>query len=176
MREMDQLNQEWAELIRNRPEVEVVHLAQSIPIAPRKPKDVMAAVSLMYCMLRSLRIPILRVHTDRAKEFISKEFKAWCAARDLWRTTTSGSEPQANSRAEMEIGAVSNLARTMLKASGSSTTYWPLAVRCASETRFRQQLAEMGVVTPRILPFRVRAMARQKPWHRSSAWSAPTFQ
>ena len=175
VREMDQLNQEWAGLIRDRPEVEVVHLAQSIPIASRKPKDVMAAVSLMYCRLRSLRIPILRVHTDRAKEFVSKEFKAWCAARDLWRTTTSGSEPQANSRAEMEIGAVSNLARTMLKASGSSNTYWPLAVRCASETRFRQQLAEMGVVTPRILPFGVRAMARQKPWHRSSAWSAPNI-
>ena len=175
VREMDRLNQEWAELIRNRPEVEVVHLAQSIPIASRKPKDVMAAVSLMYCRLRSLRIPILRLHTDRAKEFVSKEFKAWCAARDLWRTTTSGSEPQANSRAEMEIGAVSNLARTMLKASGSAATYWPLAVRCASETRFRQQLAEMGVVTPRILPFGVRAMARQKPWHRSSAWSSPNI-
>ena len=175
VREMDQLNQEWAELIRARPEVEVVPLSQSIPIASRKPRDVMAAVSLMYCRLRSLRIPILRVHSDRAKEFISKEFKAWCAARDLWRTTTSGSEPQANSRAEMEIGAVRNLARTMLKASGSSNTYWPLAVRCASETRFRQQLAEMGVVTPRILPFGVRAMARQKPWHRSSAWDAPNI-
>ena len=135
----------------------------------------MAAVSLMYCRYRSLRIPILRVHSDRAKEFISKEFKAWCAARDLWRTTTSGSEPQANSRAEMELGAVRNLARTMLKASGSSNTYWPLAVRCASETRFRQQLADMGVMTPRILPFGVKAMARQKPWHRSTAWDAPNI-
>ena len=175
VREMDQLNQQWAELIRDRPEVDVVHLAQSIPIASRKPKDVMAAVSLMYCRYRSLRIPILRVHSDRAKEFISKEFKAWCAARDLWRTTTSGSEPQANSRAEMEIGAVRNLARTMLKASGSSNTYWPLAVRCASEIRFRQQLADMGVMTPRILPFGVKAMARQKPWHRSTAWDAPNI-
>ena len=91
-------------------------LSQSLPIASRKPKDVLAAVSLMYFRLRSLRIPVLRVHTDRAKEFVGKDFKAWCMARDLWRTTTSGSEPQVNSRAEMEIGAVRNLARTMLKA------------------------------------------------------------
>ena len=63
----------------------------------------------------------------------------------------------------------------MLKASGSSNTYWLSAVRCASETRFRQQLAEMGVVTPRILPFGVRAMVQQKPWHRSSAWNAPNI-
>ena len=75
----------------------------------------------------------------------------------------------------MEIGAVRNLARTMLKASGASNNYWPLAIRCASETRFRQQLTEMGLVVPRVLPFGLRAMARQKPWHRTSAWEAPNI-
>ncbi len=175
VQEMDRLNAEWAQLIKDRPEVEVVHLAQSIPIASRKPKDVLAAVSLMYCRLRSLRIPILRVHSDRAKEFIGKDFKMWCAARDLWRTTTSGSEPQSNARAEMEIGAVRNVARTMLKASGASNNYWPLAIRCASEMRFRQQLSDLGVPTAKVIPFGIRALARKKPWHRTSAWDPPNI-
>ena len=175
VQEMDQLNQEWAQLIKGRPEVEVLHLAQSIPIASRRPKDVLAAVSLMYCRLRSLRIPIPRVHSDRAKEFIGKEFRQWCATRDLWRTTTSGSEPQSNSRAEMEVGAVRNLARTMLRSSGAPNAYWPLAIRCASETRFRQQLMSLGVMVPRVLPFGLKALARKKPWHRTSTWESPNI-
>ncbi len=36
----------------------------------------------------------------------------------------------------MEVGANRNLARTMLRASGASNTYWPLAIRRASEARF----------------------------------------
>ena len=160
---MDKLNLEWAQLIKNRPKVEVVHLAQTIPIASRRPRDVLEAVSLMYCRMKSLRVPILRIHTDRAKEFIGKEFKSWCSSRDLWRTTTSGSEPQSNARAEMEIGAVRNLAKTMMKASGADRCFWPLAIRCASETRFRQQLHELGVGTPMVLPFGLRALARKKP-------------
>eukprot|EP00434_Breviolum_minutum_P018336 symbB.v1.2.016177.t1/scaffold1227.1/size245474/4 len=78
VQEMDKLNLEWAQLIKNRPKVEVVHLAQTIPIASRRPRDVLEAVSLMYCRMKSLRVPILRIHTDRAKEFIGKEFKSWC--------------------------------------------------------------------------------------------------
>ena len=56
VQEMDKLNMEWAQLIKNRPQVEVVHLAQTLPIASRKPRDVLEAVSLMYCRIRSLRI------------------------------------------------------------------------------------------------------------------------
>ena len=45
VQEMDRLNQEWAQLIKDRPEGDVTHLPPSIPIAARKPKDVLTAVS-----------------------------------------------------------------------------------------------------------------------------------
>ncbi len=45
VQEMDRLNQEWAQLIKDRPEGEVTHLAPSIPITARKPKVVLTAVS-----------------------------------------------------------------------------------------------------------------------------------
>ena len=75
----------------------------------------------------------------------------------------------------MEIGAVRNLAKTMLRTSGADNSFWPLAIRCASETRFRQQLRELGVGAPQVLPFGLRALARKKPWHCASSWDAPNI-
>ena len=157
----------------DRPRVEVSNLTQTLPLRSRHAKDVVQAVGLIYARLKSLGIPVTRVHHDRAKEFLSSDFKRWLAARDVWQSTTAGDEPQTNGRVEAELNVVRGLARTYLKSASLPNSCWPLAIRAASESRFRSQLRGFGLQVPDIIPFGCRALAQQKRWHRTSDWQSP---
>ena len=173
VQECDLMDRKWREHMLDRPRVEVSNLTQTLPLRSRHAKDVVQAVGLVYARLKSLSIPITRVHHDRAKEFLSSDFKRWLAARDLWQSTTAGDEPQTNGRVEAELNVVRGLARTYLKSASLPNSYWPLAIRAASESRFRTQLRGFGLQVPDIIPFGCRAMAQQKRWHRTSDWQSP---
>ena len=114
VQEADLMNQKWKEFIQERPTVDVANLSQSVPLCSRRPRDVIAAASWIVTRLKSLAIPITRVHSDRAKEFLSKEFRAWVQSFQALQTTTSGNEPQSNSRAEGENPFPSNLVLSTL--------------------------------------------------------------
>ena len=144
VKEADALDRQWAECIQGKPRVEVENLSQSIPLRSRGVKDVIHAAALMYTGFRSLNIPINRVHTDRAKEFLSRDFRQWILARDVRQSTTAGDEAAANGRVESELGIIRGDARSLLKSSGLALSYWPMAIRAASEARFRSQLRSMG--------------------------------
>ena len=60
-----------------------------------------------------------------------------------------------------------------MQSSGAQSNYWPMALRCASEIRFRRQLQGFGISTPMVLPFGIRAAARQKVWRKTDPWSNP---
>ena len=173
VKEAEALDRQWAECIQGRPRVEVENLSQSLPLRSRTVKDVIHAVALMYTRFKSLNIPINRIHTDRAKEFLSKEFRQWVLARDVRQSTTAGDEAATNGRVESELGVIRGEARSLLKSSGLAMSYWPMAVRAASEARFRSQLRAMGVPTVTPLPFGIKAYAHQKRWHRTSDWESP---
>ena len=173
VREADMMDQKWKEFLQERPTVSVASLSQSIPIPSRRPKDIISAASWITTRLKSMAVPICRVHTDRAKEFLSKDFRGWVQSLQAHQTTTSGNEPQSNSRAECEINLVKGLTRSLMHASKAPSNYWPLALRCASEIRFRRQLHGFGISTPMVLPFGVRAAARQKLWHKTDPWDNP---
>ena len=66
VQEFDVLDQQWKELLKTRPRVDVTNLTQSMPIRS------LEAVALMMTRLQALQVPIARVHTDRAKEFVSQ--------------------------------------------------------------------------------------------------------
>ena len=93
--ECDLLNQQWKELLKTKPSVEVTNLSQSIPIKSRAPKDILQGLAVMVSRLRILRIPIARIHTDRAKEFLSHQFRSWIRSREWFHTTTAGDEPMS---------------------------------------------------------------------------------
>lgn len=99
----DMLSQKWKEHIEALSSVEVRTLTMAIPLKSRQAKEVVSQVSLLYCRLRSLNLPVYRVHVDRAKEFIGQEFQQWLSHRDLWLTTTAADEPQSNGRAEAAV-------------------------------------------------------------------------
>ena len=123
--------------------------------------------------LQTLGIPVHRVHTDRAREFLSAEFKNFIKKKEVLQSCTSGDEARSNGRVESELGVVRGLARTMMRASAAEEEMWPLAIRTASEVRFRQQLQALGVPTQPVLPFGVKVLAKRKLWNRQSQWQHP---
>lgn len=170
----EEWNRRWKEFVNGANKMRIRTLTMSIPIDSKKAKDVVPAVSRVYSRLRSLRIPVLRVHTDRGREFMNQDMAKWIADRDLWRTTTAADEPNSNARAEAEVQMIKRRVRTLMAASGAPKKFWPLAARHASEERFRAQLAQCGVPTPKLIAFGKEAMAKRKWWQdRSGQWRSP---
>ena len=93
-------------------------LTIAAPIANRNSKVVLEALSWIYSRFKSLHIPIQRFHSDRAREFVSKEVKRWVEARDPNQTFTEGDSGEANGRAEQELGILKALTQAQLTASG----------------------------------------------------------
>ena len=147
-------------------------LTAAVPIANRNGKTILEAMSWIYSRYRSLHVPVHRVHTDRAREFTSKEVKRWMEARDINHTFTEGDSGEANGRAERELGILKALTRAQLVASGEKRELWPLALRHAAELRHRHQLRRLGVETPPLIPFGTIGYARRKRWERGEKGEA----
>ena len=63
-------------------------------------RHLIPAVANIFARIRSMQIPVVKVHTDRAKGFAAQPFREWRAARDLWHAMSAGDEPSQNSRVE----------------------------------------------------------------------------
>ena len=125
---------------------------------------------------RAIGLPVVRLHTDRAKEFVSRSLAQWMRDHDVLHTTSSGDESQGSARAEGEIGYLKSRVRLLINASKSPPHYWPLALRHAAEARYRQQMSQFGVPLPRLIPFGTQAMAKFKRWHHvkdKDTWEHP---
>ena len=174
IKELDAENQKWKDFMVGIEERPAQTFSMAAPTRSKKGHDVVRASAQIVARLRSLQIPINRVHTDRGTEFCGKVFQDWVHRRDFFHTTTAGDEPASNARAENELKIIKGRARTLMRTARCPNTMWPLAVRYASEERFRRQLQSVGVPTPPMLPFGLRAFAKQKAWqNRSAAWRSP---
>jgi len=89
----------------------------------------------MMVRFQALRVPIARVHTDRAKEFCSQQFRRFLLSKNIQQSTTAGDEPATNGRCEQGLGAVRGMARAALGACGGPASHWPLAIRYAYHVR-----------------------------------------
>ena len=116
----------------------------------------------MVARLKYFGLEVRRVHSDAAGEM--RDTKKWCADRGIYRSFTCGSDWKANGRAEAEIGVVRRAVNTLIKASGDGEEYWPLMAKHVGERRGRQQLAVLGLVTPKLLPWGQRVMITTKGW------------
>ena len=170
-----ELDQRWKEFLGDQQDqVKMTHLTMVTPLANRTVQEVIKAVMGIHARLRMLQIPIYRAHTDRAREWVSKEFRAWARARDYFQTFSAGDEPCGHARVEREIGIIKGRIRALMLSSGAPDHYWPLAALHCGEERLRQQLWDLGVPTPELLPFGARALAKRKTWfQRAQPWRYP---
>ena len=172
--EVEEANRAWKEYLQDRERVEVRTLTQAVPLRSRNTKDVLEALSFVYARLRSLQVPVLRLHSDRARELVCKEVRRWAEAHGMYRTYTAGDEATGNARCERELGQMKSRVRTLIKAASVPIHFWPMALRHAGEERFRAQLMELGIATPALLPFGSSGVAKTKAWfQRSEPWRWP---
>ena len=173
VKQLDAQDQKWREFIAETENRPVKTFSMAVPTKSKQAQDVVRATAQVVARLRSLQIPINRIHTDRGTEFCSKIFRDWVNHRDF-HTTTAGDDAAANARAESEIKVLKSRARVLMKSAKCELNKWPLAIRYASEERFRRQLRECGVPAPQMLPFGIKAYARQKSWqNRYESWRSP---
>ena len=75
------------------------------------------------------RPPILRLHSDKASEFLSPPIRAYLAQQGVRQTVNSGYDPQANGLAERWIGIVKVRATALLADVRLPPEYWSYACR-----------------------------------------------
>ena len=72
---VENAQERWNKYVQEKESVETTSLTWAVPLASRKRDDIIAAAAQGYSRLRALGIPVIRVHTDRAREFTSKSFR-----------------------------------------------------------------------------------------------------
>eukprot|EP00971_Amphidinium_carterae_P352721 6492714-Amphidinium_carterae.4 len=97
---------------------------------------------------------VLRLHTDRAREFLGSVAKTWAEQNKVLSTQTGSHSPQSNGRAENAIRVIKSVIRRSLVASGLSTEFWGFAARHAAELLRAYNLRKAGdKIIAQPLPF-----------------------
>ena len=114
----NEANAAWEKFLVGSQKRTVRTLTFAVPVKSRQAGDVVEAVARIYSRLRALQVPVLRVHSDRARELTSRPFKQWVANRSLYQTFSAGDEPQGTGRTERAIGLLKSRAKVLIKAAG----------------------------------------------------------
>ena len=91
---------------------------------------------------------LLALRTDRGGEFTSAEFKTYCAELEVGCQLTAPYTPQQNGVIEQRNQTMVGMARSMLKASELSGTFWGEAVNTAVYILSRTTMKGTGGKTP----------------------------
>eukprot|EP00971_Amphidinium_carterae_P352487 6492616-Amphidinium_carterae.4 len=141
------------------------HRSVSLPfvelVTSRLATEVFAAISRIVARLESLvssvlpnishHVPrlsglrVIRLHTDRASEFLGKVAKEWASKNGVFATQTGAHSPESNGRAECCIRVVKSIVRRSLVSSGLETQFWGYAAKHAAELLRSYNLRKSGV-------------------------------
>ena len=179
VKEIEVANAKWKELVEGMKDVEMKFLTFAVPLTSRHGSEITRALSLIYVRLRSMNLPVVRCHSDRAKEFISRGVQQWMLNRDILHTFSAGDEAAGCGQIENLVNVLKGRSRVLMKAAKCERSLWPLAVRFAAEQRMREALSTMGIRLPVLIPFGASASAKVKRWHRrqgDDGWNGPYRQ
>ena len=145
-----------------------VTLRWAEPLKSRSADHLRLVIMQSIARCKAYGVPVLRFHSDRAKEFQSSKLSRWLAEQAIHSTKSAPEDPQANGAAESAVKEVKRTARRSLLSSGLSSSHWPLAVRQASEILWRSALSHLGCPTRPLLAFGTKVQARSREWLKRS--------
>ena len=164
-------DQTWHRLVEEASDVSCRALTFVEVLESRHTRHVLPALARIHCRLRSLGLPLLRLHSDRARELIAAPIRRWTLDRGIIATLTSGDSYKSNGRAENEVNLTKKAIRAVLEPGEFSVQDWPLIARHIGERRLRHQLGQLGWPTGPLLRFGTKAYAVRKSWkHRYQDW------
>ena len=153
-----------------------VRLTWAEPLQGRSEPGLRMAVMRAISRLRASGIPVLRWHSDRAKEYASRKLQEWLTTQGVLTTMSAPEDHAANGRAEVAVREIKRAARRCLISANMASSLWPLAVRHASEQGWRRVLGRLGAPSRPLLPFETRVQAKNREWkcRHDKAWGART--
>ena len=154
----------WKQQVEEAKKFKIRNLVFAEPVEDRKAMNVLPAIARIYARLRALGLPVLRLHSDRARELVSAPIRKFAEERGIYKTTVPGDSYKENGRAEQVVGALKRATRTILCASQEKVELWPLALRHAAERMLRSQLRSLGHPAKPLLPFAAVAYVKKKAW------------
>ncbi|CAE7685688.1 unnamed protein product, partial [Symbiodinium necroappetens] len=129
-------------------------------LVSRKGSEVLMALQEIVVQLEQYGLFVSKVHTDRAREFLSyKRVRSWLASKGIARSFTSGIEPAANGSGESAVKWVKRRVRQLLVliSSKAPASQWPAAMQWAVTKQIREKLP---VGDPNIPPFHAKVGRR----------------
>ncbi|CAE7876411.1 TY5A [Symbiodinium sp. KB8] len=113
-----------------------------VPLRSRQKVDVNAAMRRMYLQLRQEGHPVVRVHSDRARELKSAALRQWLYEKDVWITTDEAQTPQQNGRAEAAVKNLKKYTKVLLGSTRLPRECWPLAMAFAAQKQRKRALGQ----------------------------------
>ena len=166
----------WQKLVEESMNVTVKNVTFVETIESRHSQHVLPAIAKIYSRLRQLGLPVMRLHSDRAREFLAAPLRRWAQHRDIVLTKTAGDDYKANGRCEAELGVTKRAIRTVISAGKFNINLWPLVARHVGERRLRAQLRGCGYPVGDLLKFGTQAYALRKWWQDNHEEWADTRQ
>ena len=154
----------WKKQVQEEKSFRIRNLVFAEPVEDRKAMNVLPAIARIYARLRALGLPVMRLHSDRARELVSAPIRKFAEERGIYKTTVPGDSYKENGRAEQAVGALKRATRTILCASKEKAELGPLALRQAAERMLRGQLRSLGHPVKQLLPFATVAYVKKKAW------------
>ena len=154
----------WGKLVQEATDFSMRQLTFVEIVKSRHVKHILPAVSRIHARLCSLGLPLYRLHTDRAREFVSEQMRSWALERQVVSTMTPGSSFKTNGRVEGEMNTVKKSIRTLITAGVATLQQWPLVARHVGERRPRAQLHSLGWPVGKLIRFGAKAYALRKSW------------
>ena len=110
-----------------------VRLIWALGVEARDDPHVVAGLQVAMDDLTSLtggcRAPVLRLHSDKAKEFLAKSVRSLLRAHGIRQTANSGYDPAANGIVERVVGIVKVRATALLGEHRLPPDYWAYACK-----------------------------------------------
>ena len=118
--------------------VEFATIYVTRPLRRRTGPATLTAVQDMVLQLRKAGLPVRNVHSDRAREFHTIQFRSWLSEQQISQTRTSGADPAGNSTAENGVKWFKSRTRALLKRAEVFPSEWPMAAQHAAARLWRQ--------------------------------------
>ena len=129
-------------------ELRTLYLAQSLLC--RKRPEVLQAIQNFRIQLKSRKLPLDHIHSDRAREFQTRALRTWVAEHGMYHTRSTGSVPAGNSTAELGVPWVK--ARTRARLFNVPVKERPLAAQHAVHRLWEEWMPSTGRVEDKTKP------------------------
>ena len=143
-----------------------------VPLPDKHGKTVLDGLMRIHTEVRALGLPLVRLHSDRGREFINRKVTAWTAHHGIAQTSTSGDDWKANGRTENWVRLLKRSTRTLLMAHRAEPTQWAFAMRHCAARLQAAALHALGVPQPRLLPWYATLALRKRSWETKQPWES----